>query len=269
MNNNFGKYDLKQFYKDLDELHIVLSDLQVEQFLSYYEMLIEKNKIMNLTAITEYNEVLKKHFIDSLSLVKAYDLGGNIAVNNKSGYDDSGESVQNCSDNAFNISLIDIGTGGGFPGIPLKIAFPNLKVTLMDSLNKRVDFLREVIEELGLDGIDTIHGRAEDYAKPGQLREQYDVCVSRAVANLSVLSEYCLPYVKIGGRFISYKSEKITEEMKDAEHAIRILGGRIKEQVSFTLPDSDLYRNLFMIEKYVPTPAKYPRKAGMASKKPL
>ena len=178
------KYDLGQFHKDLEELHIILSDSQIEQFLIYYEMLIEKNKVMNLTAITEFDEVMKKHFIDSLSLVKAYDSRDNLPI-----------------------SVIDIGTGGGFPGIPLKITFPHLKVTLMDSLNKRVDFLKEVIEELGLSDIDVIHGRAEDFAKPGQLREQYDLCVSRAVANLSVLSEYCLPYVKVGGKFISYKSE--------------------------------------------------------------
>lgn len=245
MNTIFDQYDLKQFYKDLQELRVVLSDAQIEQFLIYYEMLTEKNRIMNLTAITEFGEVMKKHFIDSLSLVKAYDL------------------------HAAEISVIDIGTGGGFPGIPLKIAFPHLKVTLMDSLNKRVDFLREVIEELGLQGIDAVHGRAEDYAKPEKLREQYDLCVSRAVANLSVLSEYCLPYVKVGGKFISYKSEKITEEMKDAEYAIITLGGRIAEQIAFTLPDSDLFRNLFVVEKCVPTPAKYPRKAGLANKKPL
>lgn len=245
MNIIFNQYDLRQFYKDLEELHVVLSDAQVEQFLIYYEMLTEKNKVMNLTAITEFDEVMKKHFIDSLSLVKAYDL------------------------HVHDISVIDIGTGGGFPGIPLKIAFPHLKVTLMDSLHKRVDFLREVIEELDLQGIDAVHGRAEDHAKPGKLRERYDLCVSRAVANLSVLSEYCLPYVKVGGKFISYKSEKITKEMKDAEYAITTLGGRIAEQISFMLPDSDLFRNLFVVEKCMPTPAKYPRKAGMASKKPL
>ena len=156
------KYDLRQFHKDLEELHIILSDSQIEQFLIYYEMLIEKNKVMNLTAITEFDEVMKKHFIDSLSLVKAYDSRDNLPI-----------------------SVIDIGTGGGFPGIPLKITFPHFKVTLMDSLNKRVDFLKEVIEELDLSDIDVIHGRAEDFAKPGQLREQYDLCVSRAVANLS------------------------------------------------------------------------------------
>lgn len=241
------KYNLRQFYKDLGEFHITLTDSQVKQFLLYYEMLIERNKVVNLTAITDFDEVLKKHFIDSMSLVKACDL-------NNSGDD---------------ISLIDIGTGAGFPGIPLKIAFPNLKITLMDSLNKRIDFLDEVISLLNLDGISTVHGRAEDYARPGQLREKYDLCVSRAVANLSTLTEYCLPYVKVGGKFISYKSEKITEEMKDAEYAINLLGGKIEEQISFMLPDSELYRNLFVVVKKNITPEKYPRKAGMANKKPL
>ena len=247
LSNILKKYNLQQFYKDLQKLHITLSDVQAEQFLIYYEMLIEKNHVVNLTAITDFNEIIKKHFIDSLSLVKAYDF----------------------SHNDTEISLIDIGTGAGFPGIPLKIVFPDLKITLMDSLNKRVDFLNEVIDTLGLNQIDVIHGRAEDYAKPGKLREKYDLCVSRAVANLSVLAEYCLPYVKVGGKFISYKSEKVTEEINDAEYAIDILGGKIEEQVIFTLPDSDMYRNLVVIEKVSETLSKYPRKAGKVDKKPL
>ena len=247
LNNILDKYNLQQFYKDLRELHITLSDIQIEQFLTYYEMLIEKNQAVNLTAITDFDEVLKKHFIDSLSLVKACDLNRNDTK----------------------ISLIDIGTGAGFPGIPLKIAFPNLNITLIDSLNKRVDFLNDVIDTLELSQINAIHGRAEDYAKPEQLREKYDLCVSRAVANLSVLAEYCLPYVKVGGKFISYKSEKVTEEINDAEYAIGILGGKIEEQFAFTLPDSDIYRNLVVIEKISETPLKYPRKAGTANKKPL
>lgn len=242
-----NKYNLKQFHRDLNEFHITLSDIQAEQFITYYEMLVEKNQVMNLTAITDWDEVVKKHFVDSLSLVKAYDLNNAEAE----------------------ISLMDIGTGAGFPGLPLKITFPNLNVTLLDSLNKRVDFLNEVIDALQLNGIEAIHGRAEDYAKPDKLREKYDLCVSRAVANLSTLSEYCLPYVKVGGQFISYKSEKSPEEMDEAGNAIDILGGKIQEQITFMLPDSDIYRNLVVIEKINETPQKYPRKAGTASKKPL
>lgn len=238
------EYDTTQFKKDLKQLNVTLSDFQVEQFMVYYEMLAEWNQVMNLTAITEYNAVLKKHFIDSLSLCKAYDT-------------------------SKNISCIDVGTGAGFPGLALKIAYPNMKVTLLDSLQKRIQFLDAVIQKLELTGIETIHGRAEDYAKPGMLREKFDLSVSRAVANLSTLSEYCLPFVKKGGYFISYKSEKIAEEMEAAENAISILGGEVKDQIEFMLPDSDIYRNLFVIIKKKDTPKKYPRKAGLPSKEPL
>lgn len=242
---------LLNFKKDLEEFHLVLSSDQLDQFLKFYEMLIEKNKVMNLTAITEFDEVMKKHFIDSLSLVKVLDLQSSL-------------------------TLIDVGTGAGFPGIPLKIAFPDLQVMLLDSLQKRVGFLQEVIDELGLQKIEAVHGRAEDYAKPGQMREKFDLCVSRAVANLSVLSEYCLPYVKVGGKFISYKSDKVTvesgenkTEIEQAEHSVSVLGGRLMEQKRFMLPSSDICRNLVVIEKCRPTPKQYPRKAGTANKKPL
>lgn len=234
--------DTVQFQKDLEELHITLSDVQIEQFLKYYELLIEKNKVMNLTAITEFQEAMKKHFIDSLSLVKVFNLQGKL-------------------------SLLDVGTGAGFPGIPLKIAFPNLQVTLLDSLQKRVGFLQEVITALSLDEVEALHGRAEDFAKPGLLRESFDLCVSRAVANLSTLSEYCLPYVKIGGCFVAYKAD--ADEVEQANHAIEILGGSLREQKAFALPYSDINRNLIVIEKCRSTPEQYPRKAGTANRKPI
>lgn len=237
-------YDTMKFRRDLDSLGIHLTEIQIENFLVYYEMLVEWNLMMNLTAITEYDDVMKKHFVDSLSLVKAYD------VTKKS-------------------SVLDVGTGAGFPGLVLKIAFPELQVTLLDSLNKRIQFLDAVIDRLNLSGVETVHGRAEDFAKPGKLRESFDLCVSRAVANLSTLSEYCLPFLKIHGLFISYKSEKISEETASAEKAIAVLGGKMKEQVRFQLPDSDIYRNLVVIEKIKRTPDKYPRKAGLPSKEPL
>ena len=240
MNN----YDTTKFENDLEKLNIHLNDEQINQFLVYYEMLVERNKFVNLTAITEFDDVMKKHFVDSVSLIQAYDV-------NKP------------------VSVIDVGTGAGFPGLALKIAFPELKITLLDSLNKRIAFLDDVICKLNLKGVETIHGRAEDYAKPGKLRENFDLCVSRAVANLSTLSEYCLPFVKVGGYFISYKSERISEEIKAAEKAISILGGQVNKQIEFTLPDSDIYRNLFVIQKIKATPCKFPRKAGLPSKEPL
>lgn len=237
-------YDTSKFEKDISVLGVSLTGQQIENFLVYYEMLTDWNQVMNLTAITEYEDVMKKHFVDSISLIKAFD------VRKK-------------------ISVIDVGTGAGFPGLALKLAFPQLQVTLLDSLNKRIRFLDAVIEKLNLSGVETIHGRAEDLAKPGKLRESFDLCVSRAVANLSTLSEYCLPFVKINGYFISYKSEKILEEVPAAERAVLLLGGRIKEQIEFQLPDSDLYRNLVVIEKHKKTPAKFPRKSGLPAKEPL
>src|SRR5699024_7403341 len=200
---------MEQLKRKSEQLEVELTEQQLEQFKTYYEMLIEKNKVMNLTAITEKDEVIDKHFIDSISLNKAVDT-------------------------TKPLKILDLGTGAGFPGIPLKIAYPNLKITLLDSLNKRIKFLQEVIDELGLQEIEGIHGRAEDFAKQPAYREQYDLCVSRAVANLATLSEYCLPYVKEGGCFISYKSGAVEEEVNQSKKAIAELGGRIKEVIAFT-----------------------------------
>lgn len=237
-------YNTVQFERDLSALHINLNEKQIGQFMTYYELLIEWNGFMNLTAITDFEEVMKKHFIDSLSLACAVDLHSDL-------------------------SLIDIGTGAGFPGLALKIAFPELTITLLDSLNKRIKFLDMVIDTLELKGIDTVHGRAEDFARPSALREKYDLSVSRAVANMTTLSEYCLPFVKVGGSFISYKSEKISEEGLAAARAIELLGGKVRNQVELTLPDSNIYRNLYIIDKIKKTPVKYPRKAGLPAKEPL
>ena len=223
---------------------IELSDHQLEQFETYYEMLVEKNKVMNLTAITEKNEVIDKHFADSLALIK-------------SGVSLTGQKI------------LDLGTGAGFPGIPLKIAFPELEIVLLDSLNKRIKFLNEVIEALGLEKITAIHGRAEDYAKDAAYREQYDLCVSRAVANLATLSEYCLPYVKVDGMFVPYKSGEIDEEVKESSKAVKILGGKIEDVVKFELPGTDIGRSFVKIHKVKNTAKKYPRKAGMPSKEPI
>ena len=232
------------FEKKLSELGITLNEVQKRQFLQFYELLVEWNKVMNLTGITEYEEVNEKHFVDSLSIVKAIDM-------------DSVETV------------IDIGTGAGFPGIPLKIAFPNLKVVLLDSLNKRIQFLNTVIDTLQLTGIQTIHGRAEDFAKQQAYRERFDLCVSRAVANLATLSEYCLPYVRVDGMFIPYKSGEITEELRQSQNAIHVLGGKVADVVKFRLPGTEIGRSFVKIKKVQNTAKKYPRKAGLPSKEPI
>ena len=237
-------YDFSHFQRILEKWEIPFSSEQQEQFVTYYEMLVEKNKVMNLTAITEFDEVLDKHFLDSIALARYVDL-------------------------TTSISLIDLGTGAGFPGMPLKIMFPNLKVTLADSLNKRIVFLDEVIGELGLTDIQTVHARAEDLAHNPDYREQYDYCVSRAVANLSSLSEYCLPFVRIGGTFISYKSGEIEEELAAAKKAIFLLGGQFDQVIPFQLEGTDLNRSFVLINKDKKTAKTYPRKSGMPTKKPL
>lgn len=237
-------YDLTILEEGCRELGITLDEIQKKQFTDFYEYLVEKNKVMNLTGITEFQEVLVKHFLDSLACVKAVDMS---KVNR----------------------IMDIGTGAGFPGVPLKIAFPHLEACLLDSLKKRVNFLEETFQMLKLENITAIHGRAEEYAKNKQYRETYDLCVSRAVSNLATLSEYCLPYVKTGGYFISYKSGTVQEEVEQAQKAVKILGGKIQDVVYFQLPDSEIQRSLVVIEKIKATPGRYPRKAGTPLKEPL
>ena len=233
-----------KFKNGLSELGITLSFEQRKQFDHYYELLIEWNRVMNLTGITDYDEVNLKHFIDSLSIVKIMNM--NLIK-----------------------KMIDVGTGAGFPGIPLKIAFPELEIVLLDSLNKRVKFLNEVINELGLKKVTVVHGRAEDLAKNKSYREQFDLCVSRAVANLSTLCEYSVPFLWISGSFVSYKGEFSENEIQQAGKAVDILGGKIVETEKFKLPQTDIGRSLIRIEKVKKTPAKYPRKAGLPAKEPL
>lgn len=246
MDNSVNDRNVEKLIKGLESFHLVADDEKINRFLLYYNVLIEWNSFMNLTTITDFEEVVLKHFIDSISLIKA---------------------IPDLSEK--NYKLIDIGTGAGFPGIPLKIVFPNLEVTLLDSLIKRINFLNEVINRLELKNIEAVHGRAEDYAKPDKLREKYDICVSRAVANMAVLSEYCIPFVKQGGYFAAYKSDKAADEFEGAVNAIDMLGGKYEKQVVFHLPSSDIYRNIILIRKNCKTSLKYPRKAGIPGKEPL
>lgn len=235
---------MKKFENQLNKFDICLNEEQKMQFQKYFELLIEWNKVMNLTAITEREEVNEKHFVDSLAIAKDLDMNN---VN----------------------QVIDIGTGAGFPGIPLKIAFPHLEIALLDSLQKRVKFLDEVISKLQLKKIWVFHGRAEDYARKEEHREKYDLCVSRAVANLASLSEYCIPYVKVDGKFVAYKSGMIDEEVEKSLRAIQILGGKVEKIEKFELPDSDIGRAFVYIKKVKNTSKKYPRKAGIPAKDPL
>lgn len=226
------------------ELGLSLDDHQVEQFLIYKDLLIEWNEKVNLTAIVEEKEVMIKHFLDSISCMTMPFIEDEMKV-------------------------IDVGTGAGFPGIPINIYYPHVHLTLLDSLNKRIDFLREVCNGIGLKDVHFQHGRAEDYGNHKDFREQYDVAVARAVAQLNVLCEYCLPFVKVGGYFICQKGPNIDEEMKDAKKAIEVLGGEFIEKKDIQLPYTDIIHNIVVIKKIKETPEKFPRKAGKPTKKPL
>lgn len=223
---------------------VKITDVQCDKLYRFYEMVTEKNKVMNLTAITDYEEFVIKHFVDSLMIAKVMDM-------------------------TMPMTVLDIGTGAGFPGVPIKIVYPETKVLLLDSLNKRLNFLNEVIAELGLKDITTIHSRAEELQAKGEYRENFDLCVSRAVSALPTLSEYCLPYVKLGGKFVAYKATGADEEIEASKTAIRVLGGEIKETAHFTIKDTDYTRVLISIEKIKNTPKKYPRSGGKPSKNPL
>ncbi|RCX16142.1 16S rRNA m(7)G-527 methyltransferase [Anaerobacterium chartisolvens] len=224
------------------EYGISLNCIQVQKFFKYKDVLIEWNKKINLTAIEEDKDVIIKHYIDSLSIISHLE---NISLN-----------------------LIDIGTGAGFPGIPLKIACSSLNIVLLDSLEKRVKFLNQAVNDLELKGITAVHGRAEDFGLKKEYREKFDVAVARAVASLPVLLEYCMPFIKTGGRFIAMKGSSI-EELGASEKALRVLGGEIEKIESITLPFSDIKRNIVLIKKLRQTPTTYPRKAGKPSKEPL
>lgn len=226
----------------LQEINIILSEMQVEQFFKYMNLLLEWNEKINLTAITDENEIILKHFVDSLTICKY--------LENKN-------------------SLIDVGTGAGFPGIPVKIVRPDLKIVLLDSLNKRVKFLNDVIEKLDLKDIVALHGRAEEVARKQEYREQFDIATSRAVANLSVLLEYLVPFVKVGERCICMKGAEIEEELNSAEKAIMVLGAKVDMVDDFLLPGSDMRRNLVILKKMKETSGKYPRKAGVPAKDPI
>lgn len=265
-------YNTEIFQKKCETFGIYLSGEQIEKFMDYYELLMEWNSFMNLTAITDFDEVILKHFVDSLAICQADVFRRVLKLPDYKMYaetdllpEESGSENLRVSE----ISLIDVGTGAGFPGIPLKIVFGEMHITLLDSLNKRVNFLNTVIEKLDLKNIKAVHGRAEDFARQADYREQYDFCVSRAVANLSTLSEFCIPFVKKDGCFVSYKSEKVKEELSAGERAVEILGGKIDNLLEYQLPDSDINRSMVFIRKVKSTPKKYPRKAGTPAKEPL
>jgi len=229
----------------LGHLNLDYNDQTIDRFRQYREIMVTWNKVMNLTSIIEQDEVEVKHFLDSVACII--------------------ESLKN----EKTVDVIDVGTGAGFPGLPIKIVYDNINITLLDSLNKRINFLNEVVSELGLENVHCIHGRAEDYGKDENYRETYDFCVSRAVADLAVLCEFCMPFVKVGGYFVSQKSKKVLEEVEKSRNAIEILGGEIVEIKEVQVPFLEADRHLVVIKKVKETPEKYPRRSGMPLKKPL
>ncbi len=228
----------------LNHWDLDLTEKQLEQFVLFYELLVEKNKVMNLTAITEFEEVAVKHFLDSISVCSVMDLHRDIRV-------------------------LDLGTGAGFPGLPIKIAFPEAELVLVDALRKRVDFLQDTIAALGLSEISALHYRAEEFGREEEYREAFDLGVSRAVSALPVLSELVLPNIKIGGTFVAYKSGTVEEEVAQARKAIDVLGGEISDIIKFRLPETEIDRSFVVISKVSSTPEKYPRRPGIPEKKPI
>ena len=235
-------YDL--MCKAAQDVGLELSEEKYEQFIKYMRLLQEWNEKINLTAITEDEEIIKKHFIDCIKAFKR----------------DEFKKAD---------TLIDVGTGAGFPGLPIAIMREDLNVTLLDSLNKRINFLNTVVSQLGLKNVTTIHSRAEDGARKPELRENFDIATSRAVANMTVLSEFCLPYVKVGGHFVALKGPAIEEELKASKNALGVLGGRLKEVIELEIEDTDLKHNVVIVSKEKECPNSYPRKAGIITKKPL
>lgn len=233
------KEKMEQYAK---QIGIVLKEKQIDQFYQYMQLLLEWNEKMNLTAITKPEEIIVKHLIDSITIAKY------IEKNSK---------------------LVDVGTGAGFPGIPLKIIREDIEITLLDSLNKRICFLEEVMKQLKLEKIEAIHSRVEDFGKNKKYREAFDYATSRAVANLATLSEYLIPLVKIQGRALCMKGSTIKEEIEQSQKAITTLGGKIEKIEKFQLPESDIERHIILLQKIEPTPSKYPRKSGIPSKEPI
>ncbi len=232
----------KVFKKYSKKLDIEINDNQIDKFYKYMEMLLEWNQKINLTAITDCEEIILKHFVDSLTIEKYIEKGS---------------------------YLVDVGTGAGFPGIPLKIVREDIRIVLLDSLNKRIQFLNEVINKLDLKNIEAVHSRVEEFGRNKKYREKFDVATSRAVANLSTLSEYMIPLVKVNGKCICMKGKDIEQELQDAKNAINVLGGKVVDKVEFKLLDNDISRNIILISKCKNTPAKYPRKPGTPSKEPI